>query len=175
MKRANDFLSEGAKTFAERNRQYGDNWRDVGAVLAALHPDGRALEKAEDFELWHLWELIAVKLTRFANSNFKHRDSIHDAMVYCAMIEAIVVERTPAPQPAAKVPLATLHARELSRAPMNVRINKYDPKETLRSAIARLHGLPVAMETKEPMLSELHLLQEILEGNIKINEATKEK
>jgi hypothetical protein len=35
-----------------------------------------------------------VKLTRFANSNLTHRDSIHDAMVYAAMVEHCVKENS---------------------------------------------------------------------------------
>jgi len=43
-------------------------------------------------ERWHLFELLIVKLTRFANQSFGHQDSIHDAAIYAAMIESITEE-----------------------------------------------------------------------------------
>lgn len=88
-----EILASGAKTFAERNAIYGDNYRNVGAAIAALHPGGISLETADDFELFHLYMLILVKLSRFANSMLNHEDSIHDVMVYSAMIESTLVER----------------------------------------------------------------------------------
>jgi hypothetical protein len=39
-------------------------------------------------DTWHLFEIIVVKLTRFANSRLEHKDSIHDIAVYSAMIES---------------------------------------------------------------------------------------
>ena len=89
-------LHRMATTFEERNAQYRDNYKVVGNVMRNLH--GRnsvhpAAELVDDFDLWHLYELLIVKLTRFANSGLKHRDSIHDIAVYAAMIENILEER----------------------------------------------------------------------------------
>lgn len=77
-----------AETFKQRNAIYGDNWKRVGAVMTAMFPEGVVLKTAEDFNRWHLFELIVVKMTRFANSGLTHTDSIHDPSVYGAMIEA---------------------------------------------------------------------------------------
>lgn len=84
-------LSEGANTYAERNEVYGDNFRRVVPTMRALFPNGVPPDLVFRDE-WHLFELLVVKLTRFANSNFTHRDSIHDAMVYAAMIEDCIRE-----------------------------------------------------------------------------------
>ena len=90
---AADILAEMAETYRERNKVYGDNFRLVGPVMAALHPEGIELKTAADHELFHLYSLVIVKLSRFATSNCRHLDSIHDAAVYAAMIEAILKER----------------------------------------------------------------------------------
>ena len=82
-----------AATFRERNKVYGNNYLNVGNVMNALFPAGVQLSNEEDFALWHLFELIVVKLTRFANSNLTHQDSIHDVGVYAAMIESIVMTK----------------------------------------------------------------------------------
>lgn len=83
-----------ADTFEERNAKYKDNYKIVGAVMAALFPNGVTLRTPEDFERWHLQELMIVKLTRFAVSGLVHRDSIHDGTVYGALVESLINENT---------------------------------------------------------------------------------
>lgn len=87
---AAEILQNMANTFKERNLIYGDNYKTVGNVMIALFPDGVNLKTKDDFNLWHLLELMIVKLTRFANSELKHKDSIHDAAVYAAMVESLM-------------------------------------------------------------------------------------
>jgi hypothetical protein len=86
-------LADMADTFRERNAVYGDNYKRVGQVMLALHPDGIELKTKDDHELFHLWSLIIVKLTRFSVSGLTHTDSIHDAAVYLAMCESILHNR----------------------------------------------------------------------------------
>lgn len=93
MTSADQVLQQMAETYRDRNAVYGDNFRKVGPVLALLHPKGMKLVSGEDHELFHLWSLVIVKLSRFANSELTHEDSVHDAAVYLAMIEAILKER----------------------------------------------------------------------------------
>lgn len=87
---AADILAKAADTFRERNANYKDNAVNVGKVMQALFPNGVTIRSNDDHHLYHLFELIIVKLTRFANSGLTHADSIHDAAVYAAMVEAIV-------------------------------------------------------------------------------------
>lgn len=94
MKTADKILHEMSETFKERNKVYGDNYKRVGAVMKALFPEDLVLETEEDYNRWHLFELIIVKLTRFANGGLTHQDSIHDAAVYCAMVESLINENT---------------------------------------------------------------------------------
>lgn len=88
-KNAADILQGAADTFRARNAVYKDNADNVGKVMAALFPDGVQLKTANDHKMYHLFELIIVKLTRFANSGLKHNDSIHDMAVYAAMCEVL--------------------------------------------------------------------------------------
>jgi hypothetical protein len=89
-----EIFEEMARTYRERNAIYGDNFRMVGKVLEVLFPEGMQLKTAADYDVWHLFELKIVKLTRFAISNLTHTDSVHDDAVYSAMIEAILKERS---------------------------------------------------------------------------------
>lgn len=90
---ASDILDAMAETYRERNKVYGDNFRMVGPVMSQLHPDGVLLRTPQEHEIFHLWSLVVVKLTRFATSGLTHEDSIHDAGVYAAIIESILKER----------------------------------------------------------------------------------
>ena len=89
-KDAGSILVEMGETFRERNKVYGDNYKRVGEVMSVLFPDGVELKTVEDYNIWHLFELMIVKLTRFTNSNLTHEDSIHDAAVYAAMVESLI-------------------------------------------------------------------------------------
>jgi len=90
--KAGEILREMGRTFEERNAVYGDNFRMVGRVMEVLFPEGVTLRTASDYDVWHLFELKVVKLTRFAISGLTHTDSVHDDAVYSAMIEAMLSE-----------------------------------------------------------------------------------
>jgi hypothetical protein len=80
-------LRRMAATFEERNSVYSDNYLHVAPVMRALWPTGVPAELVVT-DRWHLFELVVVKLTRFATSGLQHVDSVHDIAVYAAMIEA---------------------------------------------------------------------------------------
>mgnify|MGYP000906802733 FL=1 len=92
-KDAGTILDEMADTFRERQKVYKDNYRKVGPVMVALHPDGVSLSTVGDHEFFHLYSLLIVKLTRFATSDLTHIDSLHDLCVYGSMLDAILKER----------------------------------------------------------------------------------
>lgn len=85
-------LRDMARTFEERNSVYGDNYKMVSAIAKILFPDGIPAHILHS-DQWHLFELKLVKLSRFAISGLKHKDSIHDDAVYSAMIEAIISDQ----------------------------------------------------------------------------------
>lgn len=85
-----DVMEEMAATFRERNAEYKDNFKMVGPIMKVLFPEGVPVELLGAHQ-FHLFELMIVKLSRFAISGMQHQDSIHDAGVYAAMIESIVI------------------------------------------------------------------------------------
>lgn len=88
MKKAYDFLEEGAATYRERNAVYGDNYLRVGGALAALFPDGVTLKTEDDHNRFHIFALKVVKLSRYCVNWEKggHEDSLLDDTVYGAML-----------------------------------------------------------------------------------------
>jgi hypothetical protein len=90
--RPDAILEDAAATFRERNAIYKDNHVKVGQIMAALFPNGVTLKNDADFQRWHLFELMIVKVTRFVNGNLEHRDSIRDIAVYAAIIESLIPE-----------------------------------------------------------------------------------
>ena len=84
-----EILRSMADTFEERNKVYGSNYERVAPIMKILFPDGLPPEILHS-DQWHLFELIVVKMTRFAISGLQHKDSIHDTGVYAAMIESIL-------------------------------------------------------------------------------------
>ena len=89
---AADILQEMANTFRERNAVYGDNFKMVAKLMAVLFPKGVPSELVTQ-DQFHLFELLLVKVSRYAISNLTHKDSIHDAAVYAAMCEAILTNQ----------------------------------------------------------------------------------
>jgi len=83
-------LEIAAKTFVERNKIYGDNYKTHGNVMLALFPDGITLLTSEDFARYGLLNSIVMKLHRYTTSfKHKHKDSIHDMGIYAFMLEAV--------------------------------------------------------------------------------------
>lgn len=90
---AADILEAMAATMRERNAVYKDNFRMVAPIMRVLFPAGVPPELVAT-DKFHLVELIIVKLTRFAASNFTHTDSIHDAGVYAALVQQCLIEES---------------------------------------------------------------------------------
>jgi hypothetical protein len=84
-----DILERMADTFRERNAVYASNYKLVAPIVKVLWPDGPPAAITLD-DKWHLFELLLVKVTRFATSGLTHVDTIHDAAVYAAMLESII-------------------------------------------------------------------------------------
>jgi hypothetical protein len=79
-----------AATFRSRNPMYGENWKNVGNVMAAMFPNGITLRTPRDFVRFHFFDWTVGKLCRFVNADMEHTDSVHDAAVYLSMIEAFL-------------------------------------------------------------------------------------
>lgn len=90
-KRVLGILSQAHGVYQDRSAVYKDNFRSVGRVMVALFPEGRPpLVNAEDYDRWHIWELIIVKLTRYANNyDVPHEDSLLDMLPYLGILGAL--------------------------------------------------------------------------------------
>lgn len=85
--KAPDHLEAGAVTYRERNAEYGNSYHQFGEVMGALFPGKLVLEYTEDWNRLGVLTQIIHKLCRYSNDfNKPHEDSIHDIMVYAAML-----------------------------------------------------------------------------------------
>ena len=86
---AADILEAAADLYKRRNTEYAESFRKIGPLMMALFPEGLTIRTSEDFIRFHFFLLILIKLTRYANNwTDGHSDSLCDAAVYCAMMEA---------------------------------------------------------------------------------------
>lgn len=84
-----DILEEMAETFRERSGMYKNNYKQIGAVMIALYPDGITLKTIDQHNRFHLFLMMLVKMTRLANMDLNHQDSCHDIGVYSAMLKSL--------------------------------------------------------------------------------------
>lgn len=83
-------LMNMARTYRDRNAVYGDNFLRLGQTMHAMFPQGLTLQGPDDWIRLYFLFLQQVKLSRYA-TNFKsggHKDSVHDAAVYGALLES---------------------------------------------------------------------------------------
>lgn len=91
-------IFEGMKaTFAERNKTYGDSYRQTGVVLQALFPKGLTLETIDEWQRFGAFFMIICKAVRYAEQmkTGGHIDSAHDSAVYSAILEELTREAQP--------------------------------------------------------------------------------
>lgn len=83
-------LSQMASTYRDRQKIYGDSQQRQAKIMMALFPNGIRAGSEAEFVKLHMIDHIVIKLTRFANSGMKHKDSIHDLAVYAAIFESLL-------------------------------------------------------------------------------------
>lgn len=89
-------LEQMRRTHHDRGITYKENYIALGKVMVALFPDGIALKTEEDFIRYDFLNWMMGKVTRFAQADLRHVDSMLDASVYGAMLAAFVtVHDTP--------------------------------------------------------------------------------
>lgn len=86
-----DVVEGFKKTFESRTGTYGANYLDVAEFLRNVFPQGVPAETLHS-PAFNLFILLLVKVSRFAHSKCLHLDSIHDAGVYCALIEKCLLD-----------------------------------------------------------------------------------
>ena len=91
-----EILIDAAQTYEERNKVYGDTYKNFGGAMAAAFPNGLVVKTADDWNRIGLLVQIMGKITRYAAQfeNGGHIDSAHDACVYSAMLEELTREHT---------------------------------------------------------------------------------
>ena len=83
-------LEKALETYRERNKLYGDNYKHFGEVMCALFPKGLRLYTTHDWNRFGVLIQIISKLTRYTQIPLVgHQDSIHDMIVYSAMLEEL--------------------------------------------------------------------------------------
>jgi hypothetical protein len=94
MKKVPEILREGADTYEERNKVYGDNYKRHGAVMAALFPNGADLQTTDDHNRFGVLTQMVAKLGRYCEnwSRGGHPDSTHDLVVYTGMLHELDLE-----------------------------------------------------------------------------------
>lgn len=92
-------LEQMRRTHQDRGATYKENYIALGKAMVALFPNGLTLKTEEDFIRYDFLNWMMSKVTRFAQTDLRHVDSIFDASVYGAMLAAFVTvhdqERTP--------------------------------------------------------------------------------
>lgn len=90
-----DNLRAAASTYEERNKLWGDNYKQVGHMMAAMLPGGVKLETPEDWNRFLIFSHVINKVTRYAQNinNGGNKDSAHDLCVYAAMLEELTDEQ----------------------------------------------------------------------------------
>jgi hypothetical protein len=84
-------LERAIKTFKSRDVEYGNAFMNHGDIIKAFFPQGIFLHDEQDMKRFAAFQAIIGKLNRYAVnfSNGGHKDSIHDAICFCAMLEEI--------------------------------------------------------------------------------------
>jgi hypothetical protein len=91
-----EILRSNAKTYEERNKLYGDNYKKFGQVVEVLFPEGLPCISADDHNRYGILVQCLSKLMRYAENLERggHKDSAHDLSVYAAMLEELTDDHT---------------------------------------------------------------------------------
>ena len=82
-----DILKEAAVVFENKNKEYGNSYKDFGKIMMAYFPNGLELKSEKDFTRFTMLNIMISKTDRYCK-NFKkgHEDSLNDLSVYSAML-----------------------------------------------------------------------------------------
>jgi hypothetical protein len=83
-------LEQMRRTHQQRGTLYKENYIALGKIMVAMFPNGLTLNTEEDFVRFDFLNHVIGKVTRFAQADLRHVDSVMDASVYGAMLAAFV-------------------------------------------------------------------------------------
>lgn len=94
-KTVDQILRDGADTFAQRNKLYGDNYKKFGTTMASLFPDGLTISTPEQWARLGVYVMLVSKVSRYSQNLAAggHFDSALDASVYSAMLAELTQEK----------------------------------------------------------------------------------
>lgn len=84
-------LEEAAGIYRQRNAIYGDNYKNIGAIMRAMFPGPVTLKTEHDFRRYGVFFRMMDKMTRYAE-NFEsggHKDSMDDIAVYAMILQEL--------------------------------------------------------------------------------------
>jgi hypothetical protein len=86
-----DLLRASADMYEERNKTYGDSYKEFGPIMSAFFPDGIALDHHQDMNRHAILTMMMAKLQRYCNNFHKggHKDSLIDLSTYSAMLNEL--------------------------------------------------------------------------------------
>ena len=86
-----DRLARLGEIYRERGKVYGDDYKQAGAMYAAMFPRGLTLKTAAEFNRMSLFIHLAAKVARYAQGGMQrgHEDSLNDIAVYAQMMQEI--------------------------------------------------------------------------------------
>lgn len=93
-KTVDQILRDGADTFAQRNKLYGDSYKKFGDTMASLFPDGVSIKSPEQWARMGVYVMLVSKVSRYSQNLAAggHFDSALDASVYSAMLAELTKE-----------------------------------------------------------------------------------
>lgn len=86
-----DALTALGDLYRERNKLYGDNYKNIGKAYEAMFPKGVTLKTADDFNRFCCFVWTFGKVSRYAEQFDKggHHDSLDDIAVYSQMLQEL--------------------------------------------------------------------------------------
>ena len=85
-----DRLSELGSIYKDRNKTYGDNYKNFGKVMSGIFPNGLTVQTEDDFNRLGVFVQLIAKATRYGNAfDKRHADSLDDTSVYAQMLREL--------------------------------------------------------------------------------------
>ena len=88
---AGKILINAANLHMEKNKEYGDGYKEFGKIIMSFFPDGLKIETPKDASRFAILNIIIAKLDRYCKNfnNGGHSDSLKDISVYAAMLQEV--------------------------------------------------------------------------------------
>lgn len=87
-------LNDLGKLYEDRNKMYGDNYKNTGVVLLSMFPNGLKLETSNDFNRFSILVHLLTKISRYSEMFMRggHDDSLDDLSVWSQMLRELDAE-----------------------------------------------------------------------------------